>query len=234
MKATLKRIMNIDMKRLRENSLENQGIYIIFDESNILKAKALIIGPKDTLFEDALLFFDITFPNNYPYSPPIFKYLSQNNVRIHPNLYVNGKVCLSILGTWSGPSWTCAMDISNVLVTIQSLLDNNPLLHEPGFENILTGNEKNIKLNKNYNELIRYNSVNSLIVDQILNLSSDLNIFNIIIKKHIDNNINNIKDKLNLELEKDVKMSIYNIYHNISYKSLKYKFENKFINYLNN
>ena len=85
MKAALKRIMNIDMKRLNENSLESQGIYIIFDESNILKAKALIIGPKDTLFENGFLFFDITFPNNYPYSPPSFKYLSQNNVRIHPN-----------------------------------------------------------------------------------------------------------------------------------------------------
>jgi len=221
MKAALKRIMNIDMKRLNENSLESQGIYIIFDESNILKAKALIIGPKDTLFENGFLFFDITFPNNYPYSPPSFKYLSQNNVRIHPNLYVNGKVCLSILGTWSGPSWTCAMDISNVLVTIQSLLDNNPLLHEPGFENILTGNEKNIKLNNEYNELIKYNTINSLIVDQILNLQSNLDIFKNIIKEDFDKNIKNIKENLNINIEKNVKMSIYHIYHNISYINLK-------------
>jgi len=228
MKAALKRIMNIDMKRLNENSLESQGIYIIFDESNILKAKALIIGPKDTLFENGFLFFDITFPNNYPYSPPSFKYLSQNNVRIHPNLYVNGKVCLSILGTWSGPSWTCAMDISNVLVTIQSLLDNNPLLHEPGFENILTGNEKNIKLNNEYNELIKYNTINSLIVDQILNLPSNLDIFKNIIKEDFDKNIKNIKENLNINIEKNVKMSIYHIYHNISYINLKKKFENNF------
>jgi ubiquitin-conjugating enzyme E2 Z len=228
MKAALKRIMNIDMKRLNENSLESQGIYIIFDESNILKAKALIIGPKDTLFENGFLFFDITFPNNYPYSPPSFKYLSQNNVRIHPNLYVNGKVCLSILGTWSGPSWTCAMDISNVLVTIQSLLDNNPLLHEPGFENILTGNEKNIKLNNEYNELIKYNTINSLIVDQILNLPSYLDIFKNIIKENFDKNIKNIKENLNINIEKNVKLSIYNIYHNISYINLKKKFENNF------
>jgi hypothetical protein len=26
-------------------------------------------------------------------------------VRFNPNLYINGKVCLSLLGTWSGPSW---------------------------------------------------------------------------------------------------------------------------------
>ena len=43
-----------------------------------------------------------------------------------------GKVCLSILGTWSGPKWTSIMDITTVLLTLQSLLDENPLHHEPG------------------------------------------------------------------------------------------------------
>lgn len=27
------------------------------------------------------------------------------SVRFNPNLYNCGKVCLSLLGTWSGPSW---------------------------------------------------------------------------------------------------------------------------------
>jgi hypothetical protein len=26
-------------------------------------------------------------------------------VRFNPNLYSDGKVCLSLLGTWSGPGW---------------------------------------------------------------------------------------------------------------------------------
>lgn len=26
-------------------------------------------------------------------------------VRFNPNLYACGKVCLSLLGTWTGPSW---------------------------------------------------------------------------------------------------------------------------------
>ena len=103
MKQAIKRIINIDMKRIKELDLENQGIYIEFDEDNMMKAKALIIGPKDTLYENGFLFFTITFPNNYPYSPPDIKYHSQNNIRVHPNIYVNGKICLSILGNmvWS-------------------------------------------------------------------------------------------------------------------------------------
>ena len=30
-------------------------------------------------------------------------------VRFNPNLYECGKVCLSLLGTWSGPSWNPAV-----------------------------------------------------------------------------------------------------------------------------
>jgi len=231
MKSAIKRIMNIDIKRLTQNPLDSQGIYIIFDESNILKAIALIIGPKDTLYENAFLFFEITFPSNYPYSPPNFKYIAQNHVRIHPNIYVNGKVCLSILGTWAGPSWTCAMDITNVLVTIQSLLDNNPLLHEPGFENILTGNQKNIDLNNQYNELIRYNSINSLIIDQLLKLPDSLGNFRQILQENFYKNktdiYNKIKDKDNIL---EIKLNVYNISHSIDYKNLNEKYLNKFDN----
>ena len=231
MKAAIKRIINIDIKRLNENPLESHGIYIIFDEFNILNAKALIIGPKDTLYENAFLFFEITFPNNYPYSPPNFKYIAQNNVRIHPNIYVNGKVCLSILGTWAGPSWTCAMDITNVLVTIQSLLDSNPLLHEPGFENILTGNQKNIDLNNQYNELIKYNSMNSLIIDQLLKLPDSFSIFKLILQENFSKNktdlYNKMKDK---DLVLDIKLNVYNIYHQINYKILNQKYLEKFDN----
>ena len=225
MKAVIKRIINVDIKRLNENPLESQGIYIIFDEFNILNAKALIIGPKDTLYENAFLFFEITFPNNYPYSPPNFKYIAQNNVRIHPNIYVNGKVCLSILGTWAGPSWTCAMDITNVLVTIQSLLDNNPLLHEPGFENILTGNEKNIKLNNDYNELIKYNSINSLIIDQLLKLPDSLNNFRLILQENFSKNKTDVYNKFkDRDQIFDIKLKIYNINHSINYTLLNQKY----------
>ena len=81
-----------------------------------------------------IYFLQLNFQKIIHFPPPILTYKSQNKVRIHPNIYVNGKVCLSILGTWSGPSWTHTMDITTVLLTIQSLLDNNPLANEPGYE----------------------------------------------------------------------------------------------------
>lgn len=63
---------------------------------------ALIKGPTRTPYEDGLFLFDIQLPNIYPAVPPLFHYLSQCSGRLNPNLYDNGKVCVSLLGTWIG------------------------------------------------------------------------------------------------------------------------------------
>lgn len=63
---------------------------------------ALIKGPTRTPYEDGLFLFDIQLPNIYPAVPPLFRYLSQCSGRLNPNLYDNGKVCVSLLGTWIG------------------------------------------------------------------------------------------------------------------------------------
>ena len=69
--------------------------------------RALIIGPADTPYANGCFIFDIFLPHNYPTVPPAvqFKTTGGGRVRFNPNLYECGKVCLSLLGTWSGPSW---------------------------------------------------------------------------------------------------------------------------------
>ena len=60
----------------------------------------LVTGPFDTPYEGGLFHFFIRFPPNYPFSPPRVKFMTTDDgrVRFNPNLYQNGKVCLSILG----------------------------------------------------------------------------------------------------------------------------------------
>jgi ubiquitin-protein ligase len=229
MKSALKRIMNIDMKRILSSDLNSNGIFIEFDETDILKAKALIIGPKDTIYDNAYLFFTIEFPKNYPFSPPILTYKSQNKVRIHPNIYVNGKVCLSILGTWSGPSWTHTMDITTVLLTIQSLLDNNPLANEPGYEKIVS--DKNI-LYENYNKIILYNTINSLIFDRINTEFIDFDIFKNTMIEYFKKNNLYINDtiEINKNIKENIKIGIYRIDISIDYEYLKIKYDKLNIN----
>ena len=67
---------------------------------HVSQLHALITGPFDTPYEGGLFHFVIRFPPNYPLVPPrvAFMTTSGGTVRFNPNLYRNGKVCLSILG----------------------------------------------------------------------------------------------------------------------------------------
>ena len=238
MNKAVKRIINKDIKSIEHNNLNDLGIYINFDEENMLKAYAMIIGPKGSLYEGGYMFFNIDFPKNYPYSPPDVSYVPRNNIRIHPNLYVGshksgfGKVCLSILGTWSGPGWTTIMDISTVLLSIQSLLDSDPLLNEPGF---YRKNKHQLNIINEYNDVIFFENISSLLMKNYYNIPEKFLVFKEIIidkfkENYIDiyNNIQKYKDIKN----KLINIPIYNIKYNINYTELN-NIYNLFCNKLN-
>jgi ubiquitin-protein ligase len=124
-----------DILNTQDKHLRDLGIYYCPDETNIRMGKAMILGPKDTPYEGGIFMFSVLFPVDYPFSPPHVLFLTGDGMtRFHPNLYKEGKVCLSILGTWQGPSWTSTQSLSTVLISIQGLLDANPLANEPSFE----------------------------------------------------------------------------------------------------
>ena len=82
----------------------------------------MITGPVGTPYEHGLFVFDVRLPPDYPASPPVFYYLSQCSGRLNPNLYEDGKVCVSLLGTWAGRGsevWTSKSNVLQVLVSIQ-------------------------------------------------------------------------------------------------------------------
>ncbi len=62
---------------------------------------------------------------------------------MNPNLYADGKVCLSLLGTWDGPGWRPnESSLSEVLLAIQGqILCSDPFFNEPGFEAYRTRKE---------------------------------------------------------------------------------------------
>ena len=135
MTDTVIRRISRDLEKFAESEIP--GIWLDVDEDNIRKMKAIIVGPDDTVYTGAFMYFDIDISDRYPFVPPKVKHLTHEtkNCRLHPNLYdKEGKVCLSILGTWQGPGWASTMSLTTVLVSIQALLDNEPLRHEPGYD----------------------------------------------------------------------------------------------------
>lgn len=124
-----------DTNELQKPLYAESGIYYFADDSNVLLGKACIFGPQGTPYEDCPMMYEFTVGPTFPFDPPSVKFVTYDgHTRFHPNMYVEGKVCLSILGTWAGPKWSSIMRISTILITLQSLMDTAPLRHEPGFE----------------------------------------------------------------------------------------------------
>ncbi|NXA51605.1 UBE2O enzyme, partial [Nothocercus julius] len=126
---------------------------------------ALIKGPTRTPYEDGLFLFDIQLPNIYPAVPPLFRYLSQCSGRLNPNLYDNGKVCVSLLGTWIGKGterWTSKSSLLQVLISIQGLiLVNEPYYNEAGFDSD-RGLQEGYENSRCYNEMTLIRVVQSM------------------------------------------------------------------------
>ena len=85
-------------------------------------------------------------------------------VRFNPNLYANGKVCLSILGTWSGPGWLPTQSLSSVLMSIQSLMNERPYTNEPGFEQ-----PADPRPVEDYNDVIAHETLRVAVLEAVTN-----------------------------------------------------------------
>ena len=73
--TTVKRISR-DVKCIMKNPLHENGIYYEHNMDNIFKGYAMIVGPTDTPYQDGFYFFEISFPYDYPHSPPTLTFLS--------------------------------------------------------------------------------------------------------------------------------------------------------------
>ena len=222
-KETINRLLK-DVRHIIINPLTDQGIYYIHDDSDMLKGYAMIVGPPETPYFGGFYFFEISYPYDYPHSPPKVKYCTNSNgIRFNPNLYTCGKVCVSLLNTWRGDQWTSCQSISTVLLTLCTLLCSNPLLNEPGVD-------KNHSDMKNYNEIIEYSNLSIAVCDIVRKKSGVYLPFFENFYPYVKENFNKNYDKLleiaqkksqNTDIEnKFFKTGFYNMNVNVRYNDV--------------
>ena len=162
----------------------SSSIFVRVDESRNDLLSVAIIGPEGTPYENGVFIFDCFFDQDYPLTPPRvhLKTTGGGTVRFNPNLYNSGKVCLSLLGTWSGPGWDPKHStFLQVLISIQSLiLVDHPYFNEPGYESLL-GTTVGDQQSFDYNRTIAFNTLKFAILDS---LRYPHNLFQAVIKKH--------------------------------------------------
>ena len=153
-----------EINDLFKNPLDDNNIFYELDNDNINILKVMMIGTKDTPYENGFFFFTVRYPENYPNSPPkVWYYTTHHRMRFNPNLYNNGKICLSIINTWGNQdNWTSVMNTRSVLLSIQSMvLNEEPLKNEPGIK--IT--EKHIN---DYNNVLYYCVFNIAILENLI------------------------------------------------------------------
>lgn len=91
---------------------------------------ALIVLNPDSLYYGGYFKARISFPRNYPFSPPDFRF---ERPLWHPNVYPDGRLCISILhqpgedvmsGESAGERWSPVQRVESVLISVLSLLDD--------------------------------------------------------------------------------------------------------------
>uniref|UniRef100_A0A7E4VH33 UBC core domain-containing protein n=1 Tax=Panagrellus redivivus TaxID=6233 RepID=A0A7E4VH33_PANRE len=152
----------------------SSSIFVAMDESRVDVLKVLITGPDDTPYQNGCFEFDVFFPSAYPNCPVKCQFLTtgRGTVRFNPNLYADGKVCLSILGTWEGrpeEKWNPLCTCLQVLISIQALiLVKHPYFNEPGFER-QQDSAKGDELSRKYNINIEHATLVHAMYEQLMN-----------------------------------------------------------------
>ncbi|XP_060609978.2 baculoviral IAP repeat-containing protein 6 isoform X2 [Anolis sagrei] len=165
----------------------SSSVFVRCDEERLDIMKVLITGPADTPYANGCFEFDVYFPQDYPNSPPLvnLETTGGHSVRFNPNLYNDGKVCLSILNTWHGrpeEKWNPqTSSFLQVLVSVQSLiLVAEPYFNEPGYERS-RGTPGGTQSSREYDGNIRQATVKWAMLEQIRNPSP---CFKEVIHKH--------------------------------------------------
>ncbi|KAH9496163.1 Baculoviral IAP repeat-containing protein 6, partial [Bulinus truncatus] len=156
----------------------SSSVFVRCDEDRLDVMKVLITGPSDTPYANGCFEFDVFFPQDYPNTPPFINMETTGNhsVRFNPNLYNDGKVCLSVLNTWHGrpeEKWNAqTSSFLQVLVSIQSLiLVCEPYFNEPGYERS-RGTPSGAASSHEYDANIRQATVKWAMLEQLKNPSS--------------------------------------------------------------
>eukprot|EP01087_Luapelamoeba_hula_P024322 TRINITY_DN921_c1_g1_i1.p1 TRINITY_DN921_c1_g1~~TRINITY_DN921_c1_g1_i1.p1 ORF type:complete len:913 (-),score=180.52 TRINITY_DN921_c1_g1_i1:35-2773(-) len=187
----------LDLKEVLTS--KNPTIHAVPDENDITSVQALIIGVEGTPYAHGFFHFDMIFPHNYPWAPPKVQIMTtdSNQVRFNPNLYSCGKVCLSILGTWSGPSWTEIQTMNSTLLSIQSLMNDKPYHNEPGHET-----ENHVGDIANYNACIEHETLRVAVCGMLEKPTCD-NLFRDVMYDHFMENYEFYVNKAQSLVEKD-------------------------------
>lgn len=124
-----KLLLQKQLKELNRNAVEGFSAGLI-DENNIFEWKVTILGPLETIYEGGVFNLVMKFSPDYPNSPPEVRFTSE---MWHPNVYTDGRVCISILHApgddphgyeKASERWLPVHTVTTIILSIISMLSS--------------------------------------------------------------------------------------------------------------
>jgi len=120
------KLLQNQFKKIQSEPVE--GVAVELHEDTLFEWKVYLEGPADTDYAGGIFQLAMKFPQDYPMSPPTVTFVSDF---WHPNVYADGKVCISILhppgedamsGELPSERWLPTQTVATILLSIISLL----------------------------------------------------------------------------------------------------------------
>ena len=131
-----KELLKKQLKDLNKNSDLPFNVGLI-DENDFYKWSVIFTGPEDTIYEGGFFKAILSFPIDFPQNPPEMRFITE---MFHPNIYKDGKVCISILHSpgvdvfnsqeKAEERWRPSLGVEQILLSVISML-NDPNCDSP-------------------------------------------------------------------------------------------------------
>lgn len=114
---------------LSRNPIEGFSAGLV-DDCNVFEWQVTVMGPPETLYEGGFFTCNMSFPKDYPNKPPTVKFVSE---MWHPNVYADGRVCISILHSpGNDPNgyedaserWSPVQTVETIMLSVISMLSD--------------------------------------------------------------------------------------------------------------
>ncbi|CAM9281924.1 unnamed protein product [Heterosigma akashiwo] len=123
-------LLRRQLHELNRNPPEGVSVGLV-DDDNIFEWELMIVGPPDTLYEGGFFQARLNFPSDFPNMPPEMTFISE---MWHPNVYEDGKVCISILHPpgedkfndqeTAEERWRPILGVESIIISVISMLSD--------------------------------------------------------------------------------------------------------------
>lgn len=103
----------------------------LIDENDYYNWSVCFTGPEDTIYEGGFFKAILKFPKDFPQNPPEMRFVTE---MWHPNIYPDGRVCISILHNpgvdrfneqeKAEERWRPVLGVEQILISVISMLSD--------------------------------------------------------------------------------------------------------------